>query len=139
MRTSNKNKQTLYYALQSDEKLPIYDGFYTDEDGNQYPLDTGEKEYVYLEPVAFKGNIAMSGGESEAQEFGIDVSGYDAILITGKDLIPIDETSLIWFESEVVYENEEEKIPDEFSADYKVLAVKPSLNVSKYILGRRVK
>ena len=70
MRTSNKNKQTLYYALQSDEKLPIYDGFYTDEDGNQYPLDTGEKEYVYLEPVAFKGNISMSGGESEEAEFG---------------------------------------------------------------------
>ena len=137
MRTLNKNKQRLFYANQ-DKIVPIYEE-YTDEDGNTYPLDTGETKLVYGEPVEFFGNLSMSGGESEAVEFGLDVSGYDAILITSKDLIPIDETSLIWFESEVVYENEEEKIPDEFSADYKVLAVKPSLNVSKYILGRRVK
>lgn len=137
MRTLRKNAQKMYYANQIGQ-VPIYEE-YTDEDGNTYPLDTGETKIGYSEPMEFKGNIAMSGGEAEAQEFGIDVSGYDAILITDKDLIPIDETSLIWFESEVVYENEEEKIPDEFSADYKVLAVKPSLNVSKYILGRRVK
>ena len=137
MRTLKKNKQNLYYANQ-DREVPIYE-YYEDADGNMYPLDTGETKLVYGEPVKFEGNIAMSGGEVEAQEFGLDVSGYDAILITSKDLIPIDETSLIWFESEVVYENEEQKIPDEFSADYRVLAVKPSLNVSKYILGRRVK
>lgn len=137
MRTLNKNKQTMYYANQ-DKRVPVYEIYY-DEDGKEYKLDTGETKLVYGDVVRFKGNIAMSGGEAEAVEFGIDVSGYDAILITSKDLIPIDETSLIWFESEVVYENEEEKIPDEFSADYKVLAVKPSLNVSKYILGRRVK
>lgn len=133
----NKNKQKMYYALYGKE-VPIYD-YYTDSEGNKIPLETGETKIVYENPVEFLGNISLSGGESEAQEFGIDVSGYDAILITSKNLIPIDETSLIWFESEVVYENEEEKIPDEFSADYKVLAVKPSLNVSKYILGRRVK
>ena len=137
MRTLNKNTQKMYYANQ-DKEVPITETYYDDE-GNAYELDTGETELVYGEPIEFYGNIAMSGGEAEAQEFGIDVSAYDAILITSKDLIPIDETSLIWFESEVVYENEEEKIPDEFSADYKVLAVKPSLNVSKYILGRRVK
>lgn len=133
MRTLNKNKQKMYYA----NLIDVLQEEYVDEDGNRYP--TGEPKNIYSEPIEFKGNIAMSGGEAEAQEFGIDVSSYDAILITSKDLIPIDETSLIWFESEVVYENEEEKIPDEYSADYKVLAVKPSLNVSKYILGRRVK
>lgn len=133
MRTLNKNKQKMYYA----NLIDVLQEEYVDEDGNRYP--TGEPKNIYIEPIEFKGNIAMSGGEAEAQEYGIDVSAYDAILITSKDLIPIDETSLIWFESEVVYENEEEKIPDEFSADYKVLAVKPSLNVSKYILGRRVK
>ena len=137
MRTLKKNKQQMYYANQ-DREVPIYE-YYEDADGNMYPLDTGETKLVYGEPILFEGNIAMSGGEVEAQEFGLDVSGYDAILITSKDLIPIDETSLIWFESEVVYENEEQKIPDEFSADYRVLAVKPSLNVSKYVLGRRVK
>lgn len=133
MMTLDINKQKMYYATLVDTVQEEY----IDEDGNGYP--TGEPKNIYSEPVEFYGNIAMSGGEAEAQEYGIDVSAYDAILITSKDLIPIDETSLIWFESEVVYENEEEKIPDEFSADYKVLAVKPSLNVSKYILGRRVK
>ena len=145
MMTLDINKQKMYYANQ-DSVVPIYerdeDGniiYYEDEEGNSYPLESGDTKLVYGEPIKFFGNLSMSGGESEAVEFGLDVSGYDAILITSKDLIPIDETSLIWFESEVVYENEEEKIPDEFSADYKVLAVKPSLNVSKYILGRRVK
>lgn len=137
MRTSNKNKQTLYYALQSDEKLPIYDGFYTDEDGNQYPLDTGEKEYVYFEPVAFKGNIAMSGGESEAAEFGLNLSDYNAVLVMNKSEIPITETSLIWFENKPVY-NDDGRV-DEHSADYTVVKISPSLNVDKFVLKKVVK
>lgn len=137
MRTSNKNKQTLYYALQSDEKLPIYDGFYTDEDGNRYPLDTGEKEYVYLEPVAFKGNIAMSGGESEAAEFGLNLSDYNAVLVMNKSEIPITETSLIWFENKPVYNNDGRV--DEHSADYTVVKISPSLNVDKFVLKKVVK
>ena len=137
MRTSNKNKQTLYYALQSDEKLPIYDGFYTDEDGNQYHLDTGEKEYVYLEPVAFKGNIAMSGGESEAAEFGLNLSDYNAVLVMNKSEIPITETSLIWFENKPVY-NDDGRV-DEHSADYTVVKISPSLNVDKFVLKKVVK
>lgn len=137
MRTSNKNKQTLYYALQSDEKLPIYDGFYTDEDGNQYPLDTGEKEYVYLEPVAFKGNIAMSGGESEAAEFGLNLSDYNAVLVMNKSEIPITETSLIWFENKPVY-NDDGRV-DEHSADYTVVKISTSLNVDKFVLKKVVK
>lgn len=137
MRTSNKNKQTLYYALQSDEKLPIYDGFYTDEDGNQYPLDTGEKEYVYLEPVAFKGNISMSGGESEAAEFGLNLSDYNAVLVMNKSEIPVTETSLIWFETKPVYRDDGHV--DEHSADYTVVKISPSLNVDKFVLKKVVK
>lgn len=137
MRTSNKNKQTLYYALQSDEKLPIYDGFYTDEDGNQYPLDTGEKEYVYLEPVAFKGNISMSGGESEAAEFGLNLSDYNAVLVMNKSEIPVTETSLIWFETKPVYRDDGRV--DEHSADYTVVKISPSLNVDKFVLKKVVK
>ena len=137
MRTSNKNKQTLYYALQSDEKLPIYDGFYTDEDGNQYPLDTGEIEYVYIEPVAFKGNISMSGGESEAAEFGLNLSDYNAVLVMNKSEIPITETSLIWFENKPVY-NDDGRV-DEHSADYTVVKISPSLNVDKFVLKKVVK
>lgn len=142
MRTLAKNKQKMYYAL-LDREMPVYerdaDGniiYYTDADGNKIPLETGETELGYSELVEFFGNIAMSGGESEAVEYGIDVSAYDATLIVDKNAIPISETSLIWLESSVGYKDTDKTIIDQNSADYKVLEVKPSLNVSKYILGK---
>jgi hypothetical protein len=138
MRTLNKNKQRLFYANQ-DRIVPIYE-YYEDEEGNLIPLDTGETKLVYGEPIEFKGNIAMSSnGEVEIQEFGLDVSAYDAILIVQKDYVPISETTLIWFENPIIYDDEIQKVPNEFSADYRVLAVKPSLNSTKYVLGRLVK
>lgn len=138
MRTLNKNTQKMYYANQ-DRVVPIYE-YYEDEDGNMIPLDTGETKLVYGEPIEFKGNISLSnGGEVEVQEFGLDVSAYDAILIVQKDYVPISETTLIWFENPIIYDDEIQKVPNEFSADYRVLAVKPSLNSTKYVLGRLVK
>jgi hypothetical protein len=138
MRTLKKNTQTMYYANQ-DRVVPIYE-YYEDEDGNLIPLDTGETKLIYGEPIEFKGNISLSnGGEVEVQEFGLDVSAYDAILIVQKDYVPISETTLIWFENPIIYDDEIQKVPNEFSADYRVLAVKPSLNSTKYVLGRLVK
>lgn len=157
MRTLLKNKQKMKYALQIRE-VPIYnrdengeilyehyedsDGniiYYLDENGNKIPSETGEYEVGYSEPHEFFGNIAMSGGEAEAVEYGIDVSAYDATLVMEKGVLPIDETSLIWFESEVGYTDTSMTHADGHTADYKVLAVKPSLNFVKYILGRIVK
>lgn len=157
MRTLLKNKQSMKYALQIGE-VPIYnrdengeiiyecyedsDGniiYYLDENGNKIPSETGEYEVGYSEPCEFFGNIAMSGGEAEAVEYGIDVSAYDATLVMEKGVLPIDETSLIWLESEVGYTDASMTHADGHTADYKVLAVKPSLNFVKYILGRIVK
>ena len=138
LRTLRKNKQKMYYALQAGE-VPIYE---TDEYGNIIytddgtPIETGEYEIGYASPVEFYGNIAMSGGESEAVEYGIDVSAYDATLVVEKGTLPIDESSLIWFESEVGFKDAAGTITDGDTADYNVLSIKPSLNVSKYILGR---
>lgn len=143
--TLQSNKQKMYYSLQNGQ-VPIYetdeDGniiYYTDSDGNKIPMETGEYTTGYSEPVSFFGNIAMSGGEAESVEFGIDVSGYDATLVVDKGIIPIDETSLIWHTSEVGYKDSEKTIVDGNTADYKVIAVKPSLNATKYILGRITK
>ena len=157
MRTLRKNQQSMKYALQIGE-VPIYnrdengeiiyehyedsDGniiYYLDENGNKIPSETGEYEVGYSEPHEFFGNVAMSGGEAEAVEYGIDVSAYDATLVMEKGVLPIDETSLIWFESEVGYTDASMTHADGHTADYKVLAVKPSLNFVKYILGRIVK
>ena len=145
MMTLASNKQSMKYSLQG-ERVPIYETdengntiYYTDSDGNKIPMETGEYTTGYSQPVSFLGNIAMSGGEVDSVEFGIDVSGYDATLVVDKGMIPIDETSLIWHTSEVEYKDDEKTIVDENTADYKVLAVKPSLNTTKYILGRITK
>lgn len=139
------NQQRMYYALQNGQ-VPIYETdengdilYYEDGEGNRYPIETGETENVYTEAVEFFGNIAMSGGEAKSEEYGIDVSQYDAILIVPKGQLPIDETSLIWFESEVGYKDTDKTIVDGNSADYKVLSVKPSQNIGKYVLGKLVK
>ena len=136
MRTLNKNTQKMYYANQ-DRVVPIYE-YYEDEDGNMIPLDTGETKLVYGEPIEFKGNISLSNsGEVNTQEYGLNLGDYSAILVVGKDYIPLSETSLIW------YENEPTKDIDgntnEFSADYRVVKVSDSLNVSKYALQKVVK
>lgn len=135
MRTLNKNKQTLYYANQ-DKTVPIYEE-YTDEDGNTYPLDTGETKLVYGEPIRFDGNIAMSGGEAEAREFGLNLADYEAVLIMGKNTLPITENSLIWHNTEPTEDIEGNT--DEYSADYRIVKISPSLNFDKYVLKKVVK
>ena len=136
MRTLNKNTQKMYYANQ-DRVVPIYE-YYEDEDGNMIPLDTGETKLVYGEPIEFKGNISLSnGGEVEVQEYGLSQADYSAILITSKNTLPITETSLIWYENEP--KKDIDGNTDEFSADYRVVKVSDSLNVSKYALQKVVK
>ena len=135
MRTLNKNKQRLFYANQ-DRLVPIYEE-YTDEDGNTYPIDTGETKLVYGEPVEFKGNIVMSGGEAEAQEFGLNLSDYSAILLVSKNALPITETSLIWHTTEPTKDSDGNT--DEYSADYRIVKISPSLNFDKYVLKKVVK
>lgn len=135
MRTLNKNKQKMYYANQ-DRLVPIYEE-YTDEDGNSYPIDTGETKLVYGEPVEFKGNIVMSGGEAEAQEFGLNLSDYSAILLVSKNALPITETSLIWHATEPTKDSDGNT--DEYSADYRIVKISPSLNFDKYVLKKVVK
>lgn len=146
MRTLNKNKQKMYYSLfkgvepeyELDENgQKIVD--YKDEDGIEYYRETGNKIPTYFEPVLFYANISMSGGEVNTQEYGIDVSGYDAIIVLDKDEIPIEETSLVWFENEPTYKDTEKTIVDGNKADYRVLAIKPSLNQLKCILQRITK
>lgn len=143
MRTLARNKQNMKFSLLLGEQ-PIYvlddEGNkivdYVDTEGNEYYRETGEKELLYSEPVPFYGNIGMSGGEVEAQEFGLSTSDYDAVLIMNKNELPIDETSLIWHLSEVLYTNGK---LDANSADYRIRKVAPSINQTKYLLAKIVK
>ena len=138
MRTLNKNKRKLHYALK-ESNTPTYEtdadgNIIYDDDGN--PIVTGSNNISYTSAVEFLGNIALSGGEANEAEYGVDIGSYDAILITEKGLIPITETSLIWFQSDVELVDGK---PNPDSADYSVVKLKPSLNEDRYILKQRVK
>lgn len=133
------------YALQNAE-IPIYqtdeDGnilYYEDSEGNKIPLETGETEIGFGEPVFFLSSLAMSGGEAEAQEFGLSISDYNATLLCEKGSYPIVEGSLIWTKSEVGYKDTNNEIIDPVSADYEVIKVSESLNFVKYVLKAVVK
>lgn len=144
MRMMNRNKQNLYYALQ-DREVPIYetdedgDIRYIEIDGQQIPVETGQTELGYSEPIKMLANIAFETNETTAQEFGVDVSDYDAIVVFGKNEYPLTETSRIWFESTPRYKDTSETIVDGDSADYKVVSVRSSLNEGKAILKHLTK
>ena len=146
MRNLRKNKQTLYYALYLGEE-PRYK---LDEEGNSiisyidktttpptYYYEEDGVESIYDDYVKFKGNIVMSGGDSQSVDYGVSVAEYEAVLITEKDMLPITETSLIWYKSEPTIGAN--KHTDYSTADYKVIKVSKSLNEDRYILAKIVK
>ena len=134
MRTLNKNKQKIYYALKADREAVVSTKDKITVDGKEVHIDEGDYTITYTVPEAFSANISFSGSETVDVEFGLDMSAYDAVIVTDLKAIPITETSLIWFETEPpTGEN------DGSTADYSVVAVKNSLNQTKAILKRRVK
>lgn len=139
MRTLNKNKQKLKYANIIGD-VPIYTE-YTEADGNVIKLETGDYEIGYSEPISFSGNIAMAGGEAEAQEFGLSIGDYNAVVIAEKNIIPIKEGSLIWHESDVGYKYSDETQTDPKTADYEVIKRVKSVdkNILRYVLKAIVK
>lgn len=137
MRALSRNKQVLYYSLHG-EREPIYakdkDGniiYDTLPDGRTVPRETGEMTDGYAEPVKFYGNIAKGAGIADTMPYGIDLSGYDALLYVPKNLLPLSEETLIWYQSEPVVNNGK---VDETSADYRVKRVPPSLDEMVYLL-----
>jgi hypothetical protein len=146
MMTLDQNKQKLQYALFFEE-TPEYmldeNGekviSYVDSDGTIYYEETGNTIKNYSLQESFYASISMSGGEISTQEYGIDISNYDAVLLLDKGQIAIQETSLVWFETEPTYKDADKTILDADKADYRVLAIKPSLNQLKVLLGRITK
>jgi hypothetical protein len=135
MRTLKKNTQKMYYANQ-DKIVPVYD-IYVDAEENEYHLETGETKLVYGDPVEFRGNIAMSGGDAEAVEFGLNLADYEAILVVASNSLPITETSLIWLNTEPKYDIE--NVVDAHTADYRIVKINKTPNVDKYVLKKVVK
>lgn len=144
MRSLKKNKQRMFYSLQG-KLYPVYqrddDGniiYYTDSEGNQIPLETGENSVGYSEAIEFFGNIGGRLYDAFVAAFGTDNSKSYAQLVTDRDEFPdFKNGTLIWLDSEVEYKDEEKTIVDGDSADYVIRGVlKESLNEDAYYLQK---
>lgn len=96
MRTLNRNKKTLYYAL--------YNGVtpFIDENGDR----SGEYAASYLPPVKARMNIAPARNDAESDPFGIS-EPYTHVMVTANTKCPIDESTVIWIGSVPEVEAEE--------------------------------
>lgn len=144
------NKQAMKYSLQG-QTVTIYerddDGnilYYTDNDGNPYLDDEGNKMPKILEekigfskPEDFEANIAFSGGEAQSKEYGFDTADFDAILLTDRNEFPLKKGDLIWLDSKPTYTSD--SLVDETSADFTIVGIKPALCSTKYMLKAVVK
>lgn len=146
MMTLQANKQKMQYSLQGGQ-LPIYetdeDGniiYYTDYDGNQIPIETGEYTTGYSEPVSFFANINNKLNEVVWQDYGIDNSTNYAQIVASKGELPLKAGSVIWKKSEVGYKDDDKTIVDETTADYIVKGVADEgMSEDLFLLQRNVK
>ena len=134
----NANKQKMFYALYGAE-VPIYD-YYTDEEGNQIPIDTGEVQIVFNKPVQFSNGISGKLSEALIETFGVNDSSMYAQMNYLANEYPFEVGTLIWKKSEIKYKDEEKTIPDPISADYTVAGILDEFpNVWSCLLKRVVK
>lgn len=148
------NKQAMKYSLQGqtviiyerdDDGNILYEGYtdtegnfipYLDDEGNKIPKVLEEKT-GFSEPVDFKANISFSGGEAQSKEYGFDTADFDAILLTDRNMLPIQKGDLIWLDSKPTYTSD--GLVDETSADFTIVGIKPALYSTKYMLKAVVK
>ena len=125
-----------------DTEIPVYE---TDDEGNviyqtidgvDYPVEIGNAKIIYGMPYPIYANISYNSGETQIAEYGLNTSDYDAVIVADKGKYPFDERTLIWHTSKPRYDEEGYVLPE--SADYRVVAVKTSLNLDKFILKKRV-
>ena len=139
MRCLKKNKQTIYYSLYNGE-IPIYA---LDDKGNilTTSIDGVDEAVIdsykpgYSKPEKTAANISFDSGETFMAEYGLNTNDYDAIITADKGKLAFDEQTLIWHSSEPSYDQYENVLPE--SAEYKVVAIKTSLNEERFILKKR--
>lgn len=85
MRTLNRNKQPLYYALYKGKTEAV------DDYGNK----TGEYTTEYYTPVKVYMNISPARGNIVLEQFGINTQ-YTHILVTDDMNCPIDKDTILW-------------------------------------------
>ena len=140
MRSLKKNQQKLWYSTYAGQ-ITIYEQdengeiVYNEIDGEKIPRIIAEKA-GYNTPVSFYANISAAKGSSDSEVFGVSLD-YTKTIATTDMSLPISETTLIWFETEPVMNDD--GIVDESSADYAIVAVARSLNNVVYAIKKRAK
>ncbi len=86
MRTLNRNKRQIYYALRTGEVANI------DEYGNE----TGEITPVYGNAVELKCNISAAIGADAVEAFG-NLTSYSRTICVADANCPLDENTIVWF------------------------------------------
>ena len=86
MRTLNRNKRKIYYALHEGD-VPIID---------EYGNETSETAPVYGEAVELYVNVSAATGADAVQAFG-NFTNYTRTMCVSDPNCPIDEHSIVWF------------------------------------------
>ena len=132
----------MYYPLyKSEETVYETDEYgnikYMEIDGVQVPIEVGTREAHYDTPVEFKANIHSELNEMHLKSYGVDQSSIYSEIIVEKGKLPLKIGTIIWRESEIIYEDEEQTTPKQSSADYTVKGVMTeALHEDYYLLQR---
>lgn len=86
MRTLNRNKRQLHYALFIKDE-PILD---------EYGNETSESSPTYGEITELRCNVSASSGEDAVQAFG-SFTNYTRAVCVADNSCPIAEQTIVWF------------------------------------------
>ena len=86
MRSLNRNKRQIHYALRQGEVANI------DEYGNE----TGELTPAYGAATPLLCNVSAASGEDAVRAFG-SFTGYSRTMFVADNACPIDENTIVWF------------------------------------------
>lgn len=87
MRSLNRNKRLLHYALYMGETSIL------DEYGNE----TGESRPTYGDISELRCNISSSSGEEAVQAFG-SFANYTRVVCVSDNTCPMSEQTIVWFD-----------------------------------------
>lgn len=104
-------------------------------DGVEIPVESETVTY-YDTPTIFYANISFDSGNTVQAEYGLDTSNYNAVISANKGELPFNERTLIWHKSKP--EVDDYGRAKEETADYRVVAIKTSLNEERFFLKKRV-
>ena len=86
MRSLNRNKRQLYYALYLKDE-PILD---------EYGNETGESNPTYGEIKELRCNVSAASGEEAVQAFG-SFTSYTRSVCVADNNCPLAERAIVWF------------------------------------------